>query len=265
MAQAAPITVLGLLGFALRDVAGHLGGLVRIAWPYYALALACAVLGFLFSGADTIGDVASFLGPGTTSLLTAIAVLACSVAWQRHVILGEPLAGIAPLNGRVARYFLWSSVLSLLCALPIALGFLAAFATGLAAPDADGSGTLSIGLAGILLCGAVFVASVVLILRLILVLPAASVDDRGMTFARSWRATRGHGLRLAGATLLLTAGLALCGAIAGLLVAALEFAGEGSLVAAALVLIVQAVVNLIASVAIASLIARAYALLSAAA
>jgi hypothetical protein len=37
--------VLGLLGFALRDVLGNLDGLARIAWPYYTLAAACAVLG----------------------------------------------------------------------------------------------------------------------------------------------------------------------------------------------------------------------------
>ena len=262
MAQAAPRSVLGLLGFALRDVLGNLAGLARIAWPYYALAAVCAALGFAFAGAGTLGDLANLFGPGTASLVTGIAVVACTVSWQRHVILGEPLAGTAPLNGRVARYFLWSMVISLICAVPILAGFGAVFGLGLAYPDPAGEGTFSIQPVGIMLCVAAFLLGVVLILRLILVLPAISVDDRTMTFARSWQVTRGHGLRLAGALLLLTAGLALFGALMALVVAALEAAGEGSLVAPVLALILQATVNLVATIAAASLIARAYALLA---
>jgi hypothetical protein len=261
MAQTAPLSVLGLLGFALRDVLGNLAGLARIAWPYYALAAACAALGFAFAGDGPLGALAAMFGPGTAALVTGIAVVACTVVWQRHVVLGEPLAGIAPLNGRVLRYFLWSVVISLICAMPILAGFAATLGLGLTLPDPAGEGTFSMQPAGILVCGAAFVLGVVLILRLILILPAISVDDHAMTFARSWQVTRGHGLRMAGALLLLTAGLALFGAVMALVVAALEAAGDGSLVAPVLGLILQAVVNLVATVAAASLIARAYMLL----
>ena len=84
-------------------------GLARIAWPYYALAAVSAVLGFALTGGSVVAEAAAaVLGPGTASILTALAVLACTVKWQRHVVLAEPLAGIAPLNGRVLRYCLWS-------------------------------------------------------------------------------------------------------------------------------------------------------------
>jgi hypothetical protein len=195
-------------------------------------------------------------------VLTGIAALACTVKWQRHVILAEPLAGIAPLNGRVARYLLWSIVMGLLCALPILAGFSIAYAVGLVGPDPTGATAFSIGPAGIAVCLAAFLLRVLLILRLILVLPAVSVDAAAMSFVRSWRLTSGHGLKLLTALLLLTLGLAIFGAVVALVQAALEAAGEGSLVAILSGLILEALVNLIAGVAAASLIARAYALLA---
>ena len=262
MPPTARLTVLGLLGFAWRDVLGNLGGLARIAWPYYALAAACAALGLALAGPGLAGSLALALGPGTASVLTGIAVLACTVCWQRHVVLGEPLSGIAPLSGRVARYLLWSIVISLLCAAPILAGFALAYALGLVGPDPTGATAFAIGPAGIALTVAGFLLGVLLILRFILVLPAVSVDDRAMSFARSWRLTSGHGLKLLAALLLLTAGLALLGMIAALLQAALEAAGEGAVVAVVSGFVLQALVNLIASVAAGSLIARAYVVLA---
>ena len=143
------LPVLGLLGQALRDVFGNLGGLVRIAWPYYALAAASAVAGYALSGGSALGDmVASVLGPGTASILTSLAVLACTVTWQRHVVLGEPLRGIAPLTPRVFRYFLWSVLISLLCALPILAAFSLAYGLGLVGEDPSGEAPFRIGLSG---------------------------------------------------------------------------------------------------------------------
>ncbi len=254
-------TVLGLLGFALRDVLGNLGGLARIAWPYYALAAVCAALGLALAGDDLAGSLAMLLGPGTASLLTGIAALACTVTWQRHVILAEPLAGIAPLNGRAARYALWSLVVTLLCALPVLAGFGIAYALGLIGPDPTGEAVYGIGPTGIAICLAGFVLGVLLVLRFVLVLPAVSVEERTMSFRRSWQLTRGYGLRLLAALLLLTGGLAILGAVTGLLQAALESAADGSWVASVTGLGLQALVNLIASVAAASLMARAYVLL----
>ena len=71
MPETCRLPVLGLLGDALRDVFGNLGGLARIAWPYYALAAVSAVLGFALAGGSVVAEAAaSVLGPGTASILT---------------------------------------------------------------------------------------------------------------------------------------------------------------------------------------------------
>lgn len=268
MSTTVGLPVLGLLGDALRDVFGNLGGLARIAWPYYALAAFSAVLGFASTGGSVMAEaIAAVLGPGTASVLTALAVLACTVKWQRHVVLAEPLASIAPLNGRVLRYFAWSVLVSLLCALPILAGLALAFALGLLSADPTGETPYRIGLAGILVCVASGLVGFLVILRLILVLPAVSVDDRSVTVRRSWQLTAGNALRLLAALLLLGLGLALLGAVMGLMQAALETAATdgGQLVPLMTGIILQAAVNLVASMAAASLIARAYMSLAASA
>jgi hypothetical protein len=265
MPETMRLPVLGLLGDALRDVFGNLGGLARIAWPYYALATASAILGFALTGGSAVAEtVAAVLGPGTASILTALAVLACTVKWQRHVVLAEPLSGIAPLNGRVLRYFLWSVLVSLLCALPILAGLALAFALGLLGADPTGETAFRIGPAGILVCVATGLVGFLLILRLVLVLPAVSVDDRSVTLRRSWQLTEGNALRLLAALLLLGLGLAMLGALLGLVQAALESGASdsGQLVPLTTGIGLQAAVNLLASMAAASLVARAYRMLA---
>ncbi len=266
MPETVRLPVLKLLGDALRDVFGNLAGLARIAWPYYALAAVSAVLGFALTGGSVVAEAAAaVLGPGTASILTALAVLACTVKWQRHVVLAEPLAGIAPLNGRVLRYCLWSVLISLLCALPVLAGFALAYALGLVGTDPTGAAPFRIGLAGILVCVASGLVGFLVILRLILVLPAVSVEDRSVTLKRSWQLTEGNALRLLSALLLLGLGLALLAAIMGLVQAALELAasGDGQLVPLITGIVLQAAVNLVASMAAASLVARAYQVLAA--
>lgn len=261
MAASVRLPVLGLLGQALRDVFGNLGGLVRIAWPYYALAAASAVAGYALSGGSALGDiVASVLGPGTASILTSLAVLACTVTWQRHVVLGEPLRGIAPLTPRVFRYFLWSVLISLLCALPILAAFSLAYGLGLVGEDPSGEAPLRIGLPGIAVCLLGALLGFLLVLRLILVLPAVSVDDRSLTLERSWQRTRGNALRLLAALLLLGLGLALLGAGLGLIQAALEAgaADDARTLPAVTGIALQAALSLVTSMAAASLLARAY-------
>src|SRR5687768_5435329 len=51
----AKLPVLGLVGEALRDVFGNLAGLVRIAWPYYALAAALVLAGAVLASEDPDG------------------------------------------------------------------------------------------------------------------------------------------------------------------------------------------------------------------
>ena len=256
MAESMRLPVLGLLGDALRDVFGNPGELMRIAWPYYALAVISAALPFALASGSSL---AALLGPGTASILVGLAILACSVKWQRHVTLAEPLQGIAPLNLRVLRYTGWSAVIGLLCALPLLLGAALAYATGLISDDPTGAAPYRIGPAGIVVGGIGALAGALLFLRLSLVLPAISADDRSVTMVRSWQLTRGNALRLFAALLLLTLGLAMLGAAMGLIQSVLESAAEGGQLIPALTgLILQAVVNLVASMAGASLIASAY-------
>jgi hypothetical protein len=230
----AKLPVLGLVGEALRDVFGNLAGLVRIAWPYYALAAALVLAGALLAseepdGTPTLtGAVAPALGGGTAVTILSLCALACIVRWQRHVILGEPLRGIAPLNGRVLRYFLWSVALGLSCAVPLAAAGLAGFSAGLITRTPAGETPYAVGMPGLLLLGAAALVALALFIRLSLVLPAVSADDRSMSLRRSWAATRGNGLRLLGVMVLLALGLGLLGMAAGLLQAALDTAAGGS-------------------------------------
>lgn len=237
MSNPTPLPVLRLVAEGLHDVFGNLGGLVRIAWPYYALATLFAVLGLWLAGGGVLGDtVAALVGGGTAQLILSLAVVACIVAWQRHVLVAAPLSGIAPLNGRVLRYVLWSFLLTVLCCLPILASGLLGAATGLIWANEGGSTPFSLGTGGVALLGLGAIISLVLFVRLNLVLPAISADDPALGLRRAWALTERHGLRLCGLFLLLLVGLWLLGALAGLaeaLVGAIATTtAEGDLVAA---------------------------------
>jgi hypothetical protein len=274
MQATAPLNVLGLVGDALRDVFGGLGGLVRIAWPYYALAAAFALLGSMLGAASPATEImATLAGGGMAQLILSLAVLACVVRWQRHVVLGEPLRGTAPLNRPVLWYSLWSLALGLICLLPVAAAGLIALATGAIAGNETGATPFTISVGGIALLGCGGVLALLLFARLNLVLPAASVADRAFGLAQSWRATRGHTLGLLAVFLTLLLGLGLLGAVAGLVAAAIDTAAGGvaapeapavtpSFVAGA---ILNTAADLIAAMVGASVTARLYRHLAAAA
>lgn len=229
MQHAAPLPILRLMGAALHDVFGNLTGLVRIAWPYYALAGLFALLGLYLARGDLLGDaVAAIAGGGTAQLILSLAGLACIVAWQRHVLLATPLRGVAPLNMRVLRYATWSFLLTLLCSLPIIAAGLLGFATDLIWHNPADGAPFSIGMPGIGLLALGALATLALFVRLNLVLPAISADDRATGLGRSWALTRGHGLRLFGLFLLLLLGLWLLGALAGMLDALLRAIADSS-------------------------------------
>ena len=209
-----PLPVLGSVGEALRDVFGRLGGLARVAWAYYALAAALVLLGQLVPGATSL---AAPLGAGMAQVVVSLAVLACIVRWQRHAVLGEPLRGTAPLDGRVLRYFLWSVLLGLICAGPVVAAALLGFATGAVAANPAGGAPFRIGGPGVAILGGGAALALLLFVRLNLVLPAVSVGDQAMGLRASWAATRGHGLRLFAIFVLLLSGLGLLGAAAGMM------------------------------------------------
>ncbi len=126
------------------------------------------------------------------------------------------------------RYFLWSLALGLICALPLAAAGLAGLSAGEITRTPAGETPYTIGASGILLLGSAALVALVLFIRLSLVLPAVSADDRTMSLRRSWAATRGNGLRLLGVMVLLALGLGLLGMAAGLLQAALDTAAGGT-------------------------------------
>lgn len=198
------LPVLGVAVAAWRDVLGNLPGLARIAWPYYALAAALIVLGSVAGQGDRpAGFLAPLLGEGVAGIVLALCTLACAVRWQRHVVLAEPLRGIAPLDGRALRYAFWNVAVGLIAALPMAASALAGYAAGAVVVGAEGETPFMVGPAGLALLAAGALAALTLLMRLGLVPVGVSVGDPGMGFRRSWGATRGNGLRLLGVMLLL--------------------------------------------------------------
>ena len=83
------LPVLGMVGRAFEDVWASLGGVARMAWPWYAAALAPTLAGEVaasYGAGSALWDVAAGLAGGA-------AVLACSARWQRHLIMGNRCAG----------------------------------------------------------------------------------------------------------------------------------------------------------------------------
>ena len=262
MASGQQLPALGLVGEALRDVLGRLGGLVRIAWLYFAVATALILLGALSLGGSEAGPggwLMSTLGGGMGSIVLSIGTLACIVKWQRHVVLGEPLTGLAPLDGRTVRYVVWSAVVGLLAAIPIALGAMLGRATGLIRLTPDEPTPFAIDQPGIALLVASAVVGIYLFARLGLALPAVSVDDRTTRLRASWAATSGHGLRLTGILLLYALGMGLLGAIGALLAAALVAAAPaGGAAGPILEQLLNGAIDYVTAVAGASITAQIY-------
>ena len=213
-----PLPILRLLGHALRDVLGNLGGLARIAWPYYLLAAVCMMGAYALGTGSAVAELlAPLLGPGMAALIAGLAVLACTVKWQRHAILGEPLRGTAPLNGRVACYAFWSLALTLLCGVPFFCAGALGLATQLISWDHHAAPPFAAGPPGLALVGAGALLAFFLMARLSAFLPGVSVDDRSLGLRHTWQLSRGQGLRLLALFVLLTLAAGLVGAARWLL------------------------------------------------
>lgn len=174
-----PLPVRELVTRTYQDVIANRDGLVRIGLPWLLGPFVLDVLGTAIEGVivSLVADVASLVG------LSAMAV-----AWHRHVILGEPLAGrMAPVNGTVLRYLLLGVLVSLLAALP-GIGIVAVGgALGLIG-EGQGVGSTLLLMAGML-------AAIVVFARLQLVFPGIAIGDPA-GLKGSWALTRGNGGRL---------------------------------------------------------------------
>jgi hypothetical protein len=257
----AKLPVFSQVGAAWRDVLANLPGLARIAWPYYALALALSLLVMAGHAGDAEGGLAGLIAPalgeGTAAIVLSLCTLACTVRWQRHVVLGEPLRGIAPLNLRVLRYAFWGFVVGLVAVLPVAAAALAGYAMGAIALEPEATIPLAVDVIGIGLLVLGAAASIVVVMRLGPVTVAVSADDRATGFRRAWEATRGNGLRLLGVMLLLVLSFGALGFLLGLAIGAANLPTEPG-IAAAVERTAGSLVELVSGVVIASVTARVY-------
>ncbi len=250
-----PLPVLRVAGEAIRDVAFNVRGLCRIAWPYYALAGAMALAAWLAFGGSWAGE----FGVGSAGVVVSLGALACAVRWQRHVVTGEPLRGTAPLDARVLRYFLWSLLLGVICAVPVAGTFLLGLAAGPIRRTPEGPTPFALSEAGVALLALGALGGLFLFVRLGLVLPAASVGDRRTGLRSAWAASRGQLLPLAGIVGLLALGIGVLGGVGGLFDAvfrAATDAPEGSTTPWGLAL--DAALDLLTAVLGASVVANVY-------
>jgi hypothetical protein len=196
-----PLQVLQIVQRTVGEVFGNLAGLAAVAGLWVLLVLALLLL------AESPGIPLTVAGPlaAAALLLNWLGMLAVAVAWHRHVIRGDRLAPpMAPPQLRVLLYALRGYLLLLpgsLASLPaVALGF----ALVVVLMSLEG-GRFEVWVLPVLVV--VFLPAVVLHLlvtaRLVLVLPGTAVNDRRMTFRRSWELTRGNTWRLLTATFLL--------------------------------------------------------------
>jgi hypothetical protein len=177
-----------------------------------------------------LGRTGAPLFATVADLTVAIGAAAVAVAWHRHILRGEPLtARIAPVDARVARYFVFTVILALLVGV-VPLTVLLLTSRGSPDPDAAAPGGPGIGL---LLVPFLMLACIYVAMRLQLVFPATAVGDQAITPARSWSLTNGNGWRLVLGFLMATVPVA--GLVLGLTVL-LAYAAEatGSLVLTAL-------------------------------
>ena len=164
---------------AYLDVIANAQGLMRVGGPWLLLSWALLILGHL--GVPLAGAAAD--------LVVAVGAAAIAVAWHRHILRDEPLtARYAPVDARVARYF----VLTVMLALLIGMIPLAALLLTGAGQEGEGEG---VGL-GILLVPVLMVACIYVAMRLQLMFPATAVGDQTITPGRSWALTDGNGWRL---------------------------------------------------------------------
>ena len=164
---------------AYLDVIANAQGLMRVGGPWLALSWALLILGHL--GLPLAGAAAD--------LTVAVGAAAIAVAWHRHILRNEPLtARFAPVDARVARYF----VLTVMLALLIGVIPLAALLLTSAGQEGEGEG---VGI-GILLVPVLMAACIYVAMRLQLMFPATAIGDQTITPSRSWALTDGNGWRL---------------------------------------------------------------------
>lgn len=189
---------------AYRSVFGRFGLVLELGWLPLLLMLAAWLLAdlaprYLAPWTETPPAAPPFdLGAPIEAVAGVLCLTAFSLRWHLLMLLGDAYA--LPRRVVAWAWLRFIGYTALVCAAGTALFF----ATGLTGAEADGPGTLARRVAAALLATALCLVTA----RLALLFPAAA---RGMPLGlgEAWRAMRGNGWRLAGATLMAVAPIVL--------------------------------------------------------
>ena len=200
---------------AYARVFGNPGLLLRASLMPLALSLALIVLGATMPIASALGALVALLGLVPYTIF--------GVAWHRLSLLG-PRAGAPPLMPVWARRH-WRFLGYLLAVMLIGYAAIAMVFSLAFAVFQPGVAALSAGLGLMIVAGAAILAFIMA--RLSFVFPAVSVDE-DYRLRHAWTHTKGQGLRIIGATLLVAVPMVvLIWSVSGIL-GALLFAGPAA-------------------------------------
>lgn len=199
---------------------------IRICWAWYALIAVLVVLAALLG----ISNAAVMALP--IALIWIVANASIAVAWHRHLLLQER---VGPVNlhvgGRELLYI--GKTLLVLLVMLVPLMVLGGFFGLLVAVIGSGSGQVVL---PVLVAGALFIFLLLpLIMRLSLILPATALDEK-LGIGEAFRDSKGLGLPMALAGVLLTI---VVGAIDYGLKAVGAALGEGAITGALAVVILS--------------------------
>lgn len=192
-----------MAGAAHDAVFGHFHRFARLAAIPFVLALALSVLAVS----------ASLAVPGTDILFLALDLIPYAllgIALSRVLLMGEE-AGLLPpqpLGRRTWIYVGYTLLMTLAVAVPVAIAVIA------------GAGVTSLGIGTgwtVATAIAAFLVLLYVLTRFSLVFPALSVD-RKLGLVGSWRLTRGSGLKLFGAFLVILLVTVVVGAVGSAIV-----------------------------------------------
>lgn len=240
------LPVLRLVRQSYLDVLENREGLVRVGGLWlllpWLLGLAAAY------GAPFLGIVGG--------IALAVGLAAIAVAWHRHILLGEPLQGpFARIDGRVGRYLLWTALMGLMMSLPLLL--IGPLLGPAIAPEGNGAAAPEAPSAAVLLLPPAALALVWVAARLQLVFPGTAIDKRELGLAGSWGLTRGHGVRLVVAFMLVTVPVGVASLLLVLLFASIAQA-TGSIIMGALADLVGTASPWVQAPLVASLLSYVY-------
>jgi hypothetical protein len=196
----------------------QLGRFFRTAGPWMAAFIALFAVGIPVS--IVLPTTATQLALGITALLLMIAGYnAFAVAWHRLILLGEAhgFGENFRFGRREFRFLAYSVICVLVLALPgLALALAATLLTALIVKMTGIPQLSLVGVAAVAVLGIAVYAGAA---RLMLVLPAISVDEAAPYLTRTWQRTRRNTLRL-------FFGMLLCGVPLGLLGAGIDAASR---------------------------------------